>query len=650
MGRTARLSKRNSTCNIMILESWRSVGLIMTLMGLFTLPLRADTAAPWGIAHHSADVSDAFRVSRDPPPDGKPRPEDWTTNRKSWGYSRDTLWLSGQFYNPTDQTQERVLALPFSSPTQADFSVYDADGQLLKKLEAGTFSPWEGRELKLNLIGIRLSLPPHEVRRVVIQQHSNSILDTHYILRLVEDHQKLEWIYLAAYGLYFGLVLALFFHNLSLYFSVRDPVYLAYLVFVICMSCTMLFSSAFYAVFWYRTPTWLHNLPYATPAFSNIGAATFFCWFLHLRLKESWLARSLWLISGLSLITALGILVDPHMFMPWNPFLNTATVLLGMAGSIVKIMNKERYAWFLFIALMCPVLSVSTYYIGNFVLKMMVPSDIMSIAFGLEMILMSVGLSHRVYALRQRQYQWVAQQESIIYRYKMRALNEMASGMAHEINNPLMIISGYAEVIGRLLNREPPNITRIRDIAKRIISNVERIAFIVNSLRSFARVDTRLEMEKVSLQETLRQALALYETRIKDSGIQLKLEMKGGPFMVFGHSSQLIQVISTLFDNSIKALQHAPEKILEVHLITVTQDEKYTVILIVQDSGPGIPMEVQSKIFQPFFTTRPVGEGAGLSLSRAQGIIQSFNGQLYFDSQAHGTRFIIELPMAELAL
>jgi signal transduction histidine kinase len=566
-------------------------------------------------------------------------------NLKSWGYSKDTLWLAASFRNTSDQMRERVLALPFSSPTVADFFVFNGEGQLLKKVSTGTLSPLDTRELKLNLTGIYLAVPAHDIVHVLIRQQTHSLLDTHYTLRLITDHQELEWVYLAAYGVYFGLALALFFHNLSLYFAVRDKVYLSYLVYVFCISAAMLFSSAYYSLFWYRTPGWLHFAPYATPALSSVGAAIFFCEFLHLHPKTSWIARALVLIGGLGFLSALGSMVWPQGFMPWNPFLNTGALLLGLAGCILRVVERERYAWFLLMAILSPILTVSAYYIGNYVFKASVPSDIMSAAFGLEMILMSVGLSHRIHVIRQRQYRWESQQEAIIYQAKMKALSEMASGMAHEINNPLMIISGYAGVIERLLKREPPDIQRIQNHTQKITATVERIAFIVESLRSFARIDSDLAFEKVSLQGVLKQSLALYEWQIKDSDIELKVEMPEEPCVVYGLSSQLIQVVCALLDNAIKALHGASRKTLEVRLGFKREGLHRRVILTIEDSGHGIPRDLQTKIFQPFFTTKPMGEGVGLSLSRAQGIVKSFNGQLYFNSDAPTTSFVMELPM-----
>jgi hypothetical protein len=225
----------------------------------------------------------------------------------------------------------------------------------------------------------------------------------------------------------------------------------------------MMFSSAYYSLFWYRMPVWLHLAPYATPALSGVGAAVFFCEFLHLHPKTFWLARSHILIAGLSILSSVGSMVWPQVIMPGNPFLNTGVLLLGLCGCILKVVEKERYAWFLLMAILMPIFTVGAYCIGNYAFKASVPSDIMS-----------AGVSHHIHVIRQRQYHWESQQEAIVYQSKMKALSEKASGMAHEINNPLMIISGYAGVIERLLKRQPLDIQHIKNLTGKITATVER--------------------------------------------------------------------------------------------------------------------------------------------------------------------------------
>ncbi len=626
-------------------------------ISLFLCIATGPAVASWEVDDSTQDISDAFQVLVDPNGDnysldkvlfdilpGKIPQLNWEPNRKSWGYGTQTLWLHAAVHNPSKDAVHRVLALRYSCPSEVTYHLLTQDGTLIRTIQAGTFSPIEGRDLKLNIVGIYLDIPAESTILVVVQQRSKSLLDTHYDLRLLQDHQQMEWIYLAAYGLYFGLALALFVHNLSLFVSVYDRVYLAYLAFVLCMSATMLFSSAYYALFWYRMPAVLHNMPYATPAFSNIGAALFASAFLRLRLADSKWARAIWLVAGLSFLAALANVYQPEFAAPLNPFLNIFMAILSVSACISCIVRGERYAWFLLGAILCPVLSVASYYLGNHLFKVSIPSEIMTIAFALEMILMSVGLSHRIYVLKRRQRKFKQEQAELLQNSKMRALNNMASGVAHEVNNPLMIIGGYAEVIRRLIKREPLNIEKIGDNAQRIITTVDRIAFIVQALRSFAHEQEETNLETLCMQDIVHQGLALCESRIHGFGIELKLDMEEHSLFVKGNQSDLIQVLLSLIDNAILAVAESPKKWIHLTVQNHQGSSSDMVTLSLEDSGSGIAPEFRSQLFHPFFTTRVVGSGAGLSLSRALGILTSLHGKIYFDENSAVTRFVIELP------
>jgi C4-dicarboxylate-specific signal transduction histidine kinase len=107
-----------------------------------------------------------------------------------------------------------------------------------------------------------------------------------------------------------------------------------------------------------------------------------------------------------------------------------------------------------------------------------------------------------------------------------------------------------------------------------------------------------------------------------------------------------MEVILMLLDNAIDILNEVPEKKIVVQLRKHDSASGPSVRLTIQDSGPGVPPDLQSHLFQPFFTTRPVGEGAGLSLSRSHGIVQSMQGELSYERRDGYTHFIIDLPLA----
>jgi signal transduction histidine kinase len=632
--------------------SWIFIKLFFILFVLL-LPV-SGWAAPFVVPSTAGalDVSDAF-VSQVEDEAAPLEPEalkdsesGWAANPKSWAYGDQMIWLRARFQNSEPQASHHVLALSYASPTIADFFVYDAQGRLLKKVSNGTFSPWSQRELKLNMSGIHLDIPPGEWRTILVRMQSKSLVDTHFVLRPHTAHAQLEWLYLAAYGLYFGLALALFFHNLSLYFSVRDKVYLYYLALVACISLAMCFSSAYYALFWYRLPAAFHNFPYATPSMVHIVAPLFVAEFLHFKFWRRWVGLGLALISCAGLAVALLQLTLPSLGNRFNIYLTLTAIVVYIWACLHRILQGERYAWFLLAAVMSPMLAVFGYFVGTFLLQISVHADIIAVAFALEMLLMSMGLAHRVYIIRQHQHQMEAEQAILVRESKMQALASMSSGVAHEVNNPLMIISGYADVIRRVMARPNLDVKRLLEATEKIDHCVERIAFIVNALRSFSQEGEQQAGERFSLIDAIEKTLSLCSQRIKDQGIQLELDIDAADFWVLGSRSQCMEVILMLLDNAVDALSQMPEKRIVVQMKPHCDDSRPQVRLTIQDSGPGLPSDLQSQLFQPFFTTKAIGEGVGLSLSRSHGIIQAMGGELLYTRQEATTQFTLHLPLA----
>ncbi len=625
---------------------------IVLLFSFFLLPSTAWTR-PFVVSPQieSQDASDAFVSQVEDSAAGldpeflKNSESGWVPNPKSWAYGDQIIWLRGRFQNDQPQTLIRILLLTYASPTIADFFVYDEKGQLIKKVANGTYSPWEGRELKLNMTGIRLEIPPGGERTVLLRMQSKSLVDSHFTLRAEDLHRNIEWVYLAAYGLYFGLALALFFHNLSLYFSVRDKVYLYYLVLVVCISQAMCFSSAYYSLFWYRMPTFVHNFPYATPSITHIVAPLFIAEFLHIKLGRRWLGLGLALVSCAGFAVALMQMTVPSLGNRFNLYLSLTAIPVYAWVCVSRIFQGERYAWFILAAVLSPMLAVVAYFAGMFIFRISVHADIIAVSFAVEMLLMSTGLAHRVYVLRQRQHRMQEEQARLVHQSKMGALSDMSSGVAHEVNNPLMIISGYADVMRRVLEKDPGNTQRLFEATRKIDHCVDRIAFIVNALRSFSQDTGQPAQEHFSLNDAVKETLAICAPRIQSQGIQLEQDIDSRDFWILGSRAQSMEVIMMLLDNAIEVLQMEPQKKIVVQLKSASNKDQPRVQLVIQDSGPGVPLELEHQLFQPFFTTRPVGEGAGLSLSRSHGIVQSMRGELSYKRQDACTRFIIDLPL-----
>ncbi len=226
---------------------------------------------------------------------------------------------------------------------------------------------------------------------------------------------------------------------------------------------------------------------------------------------------------------------------------------------------------------------------------------------------------------------------------KMSSLGEMAGGIAHEINNPLTIIAGMAETISRTLKRQPLDMMRLEKASQRIETTVERVSKIVKGLKTFARDGSRDDFESYSVAQLLNETVDFCGIRFSECGIELHIEFPPNELKFNCRPIEIEQVLLNLLNNAFDAISDLKEKWIS---ITTEVDEiNNTLRLRIVDSGNGIPVAVQEKLFTPFFTTKDVGKGTGLGLSISQGIISQHSGSIYVDNSHPNTCFVLEFDL-----
>ncbi len=228
--------------------------------------------------------------------------------------------------------------------------------------------------------------------------------------------------------------------------------------------------------------------------------------------------------------------------------------------------------------------------------------------------------------------------QRLVQSAKMVSLGEMASGIAHEINNPLAVIHGRAQRIqihaARLTKEE------ILVEIEKINSMSLRIAKIVKGLKSFSRDANNDPFAPIPINDIIMDSINLCSEKIKTYGVDLQIQPIKN-IIINCRSVQISQVLINLISNSLDAVANLENKWIQIK--TETQGD--LLILSIQDSGNGIPIEIIDKIMQPFFTTKEAGNGTGLGLSISKGIIESHGGKLYLDPKQAHTCFKIELPI-----
>lgn len=223
---------------------------------------------------------------------------------------------------------------------------------------------------------------------------------------------------------------------------------------------------------------------------------------------------------------------------------------------------------------------------------------------------------------------------------RLASLGQMASGMAHEINNPLAIIQMHAHQLKRLLKDDQFNtVTAVRSAAV-IEETVFRINKIITGLQSFGRDAGNDPIMEVPLAEIVNNTLQFTTERFMARGIEIK-KNNFPAALVLCRPVQISQVIFNLLNNSFDAINDF-QKNKWIQLEIYEQD--HDVCLVVSDNGTGIDPEIRDKIFHPFFTTKEVGAGAGLGLSSSLGIIEANHGELTLIDDAENTTFILTLP------
>ena len=218
---------------------------------------------------------------------------------------------------------------------------------------------------------------------------------------------------------------------------------------------------------------------------------------------------------------------------------------------------------------------------------------------------------------------------------KMAALGQTVSGVAHELNNPLATILSWAERLSQRTALEEP----VRRGLETILSESERAARIVRNLLTFARKRQTTRM-MVDVNQVVRETLALraYEQRV--TNIAVIDALAAGLPNVFADGHQVQQVLLNLVINAEQAMLSANgHGILVVR--TWHDADQESVILEINDDGPGIPDDLQPKIFEPFFTTKEVGKGTGLGLSVAYAIVQEHGGRIRLESRPGERRVLL---------
>jgi signal transduction histidine kinase len=237
------------------------------------------------------------------------------------------------------------------------------------------------------------------------------------------------------------------------------------------------------------------------------------------------------------------------------------------------------------------------------------------------------------------------QEAQLVQAGKMATLGEMATGIAHEINQPLSSIKLGADFFSKMISRgqKIPE-EHLLKVGRNISQQVERATVIINHLRDFGR-RTDFRLSPVDINEPIRGVFTLIgqQLRLREIEVDLILEEDLPP--VLATKNQLEQIFLNLVTNARDAIEQKGERGQRKITITTARDGE-RVVAGVYDTGAGMSAPVKEKIFEPFFTTKEAGKGTGLGLSITYNLVKDFNGEIEVESEAGvGTAFRISLPI-----
>lgn len=244
--------------------------------------------------------------------------------------------------------------------------------------------------------------------------------------------------------------------------------------------------------------------------------------------------------------------------------------------------------------------------------------------------------------------QWLDTEQQLIQASKMATLGEMATGVAHELNQPLSVIkTAGSYFMKKVRNKEPIPSDILAIMAEEIDSHVDRASRIINHMRQFGRKSAG-EMAPVHLNRILRRAFEIFSQQLKLREITVAWELAENLPEIMGDAGRLEQVFINLLMNARDAIEDSamdginPPASKKITLRTLVVGA--TVRVEVQDTGGGINESIIERVFEPFFTTKKVGKGTGLGLSISYGIVKDCGGEIHVVSRGDGACFRLTFP------
>ena len=223
---------------------------------------------------------------------------------------------------------------------------------------------------------------------------------------------------------------------------------------------------------------------------------------------------------------------------------------------------------------------------------------------------------------------------------KMASIGLLTAGIAHEINNPLFVITGYLDVLNESLQEGTISTQELRGVADKLGTASQSIVKLVSGIKTYARIE-QTDPVPIDLNSAIQGSLDLVSFLYRQDNIELKNGLSNGSPMILGNIGKLQQVLMNLLSNAQDAMESSSTRIISVN----TREEADTVVVEVADTGCGIEPENIQNVFSRSFTTKPVGKGSGMGLDLVRNMVEEMDGSIEVESIiSKGTTFKMIFP------
>jgi len=229
---------------------------------------------------------------------------------------------------------------------------------------------------------------------------------------------------------------------------------------------------------------------------------------------------------------------------------------------------------------------------------------------------------------------------------KLAILGTIGAEVAHELNNPLTVVSAEADEIIEALGNGSFDKKFAATSAKNIKKYAERMRVIIDHIRRYSRDDKNSAWERVNINRPINDSLILLKSQLADSGISIELSLDENLPEMWGHINKLESIFQNLLTNAADAFNSVKDKRPKKLLISSSLEKTNRILVKIKDNAGGMSEVVKSNIFKSFFTTKAVGKGTGLGLAIVQNLVKEHRGIIHVASQeGRGTEFTLYFPL-----